>query len=204
MPKPFNAEEKASIRARLLKEASQRFATLGLQKTSVEELARAAGISKGAFYVFYESKEALFMEIMELVEQDFRRELLEKLQEPGPTPRARLVALLGHAFRRWKDFPTMQFLASNEYDQLMRRVPEAIFKQHRQADDEFMAELIERCREVGIDIQISPVEMRRLSYALVLASFHQSDPLPLIEEGTLDLLIELFAAYALGEVESTS
>ncbi len=200
MPKAFKPDEKEAIRTRLVEEGSQRFATLGLQKTSVEELARACGISKGAFYGFFESKEALFLVVMELVEKRFRQELLEKLSEPGPTPRARLVALLGHAFQRWKDIPTMQFLALSEYDQLMRRMPVDIFEEHKKADNEFMAELIERCRGAGIPIQISAVEMRQLSYALVLTSLHESGPLPLIEPGTLDLLIELFAAYSLGEI----
>jgi AcrR family transcriptional regulator len=200
MPRAFSEEEKKKIRARLLEVGGQRFASLGLQKTSVEELAQAAGISKGAFYGFFESKEALFMAVMEVVEERFRQELFEKLKEPGPSPRARLVALLTFAFHRWKELPALQFFAYQEYNQVMNRIPAAIFEEHKQADDQFMAELIERCQAVGISIRISPSELLALSYALVLTSFHESDPLPLIGSGTLDLMIELVAAYSLGEV----
>lgn len=36
----------------------------GYKKTSVDDLCKQAGISKGAFYLFFESKEALFCEVL--------------------------------------------------------------------------------------------------------------------------------------------
>ncbi len=41
----------------------------GYKKTSVDELCKQIGISKGAFYLFFESKEALFCEVLCLVQK---------------------------------------------------------------------------------------------------------------------------------------
>ena len=72
MPKAFSEHEKETIRAQLREKARKLFEKQGLKKTTVDELAQAAGISKGAFYLFYESKEELFLEILEALEADFR------------------------------------------------------------------------------------------------------------------------------------
>ncbi len=52
-------------RLRLLEAAAERFATLGFAKTAVEEIARAAGVSKGLLYVHYRSKEELFAAVLQ-------------------------------------------------------------------------------------------------------------------------------------------
>lgn len=56
MPKAFSEEEKEWIRERLLQEGEKQFSAYGLRKTNIEELADAAGISKGAFYIFFSPK----------------------------------------------------------------------------------------------------------------------------------------------------
>ncbi|GGS82958.1 TetR/AcrR family transcriptional regulator [Nonomuraea spiralis] len=60
----FTAEEKARITGLLLDTAEELFTTQGLKKTSLDELVAPAGIAKGSFYAFFESKEALYLEIM--------------------------------------------------------------------------------------------------------------------------------------------
>jgi AcrR family transcriptional regulator len=60
MPKAFSEHEKDIIRAQMREKGKDLFEKQGLKKTSVDELTAAVGISKGAFYLFYESKEELF------------------------------------------------------------------------------------------------------------------------------------------------
>ena len=54
MPKGFTEHEKELIGQRLLEQGYRLFSAYGLKKTNIEEIARAAGISKGAYYNFYE------------------------------------------------------------------------------------------------------------------------------------------------------
>jgi len=49
---------------RLLDAAAERFVDFGYDKTSVSEITRAAGVSKGAFYLEFESKDELLEELL--------------------------------------------------------------------------------------------------------------------------------------------
>jgi AcrR family transcriptional regulator len=49
----------------LLRAAEEVFAEKGVDGAKVEDIARAAGISKGAFYLHFESKEALLRQVVE-------------------------------------------------------------------------------------------------------------------------------------------
>lgn len=62
----FNNLEKEKIRAELISTARQNFVAKGLKKTSIEELTSSVGIAKSSFYAFFESKEALYLELLEL------------------------------------------------------------------------------------------------------------------------------------------
>ncbi|MEU5846021.1 TetR/AcrR family transcriptional regulator [Saccharopolyspora shandongensis] len=64
MPPAFSAEEKARITGLLMEAGHRLFTTHGLRKTSLEELVASAGIAKSSFYAFFDSKEALYLELM--------------------------------------------------------------------------------------------------------------------------------------------
>jgi AcrR family transcriptional regulator len=202
MPKAFTEHEKDVIRQQLLQNGYRLFSAHGLRKTNVEELAVAAGISKGAFYLFYPFKEALFMDVVEQVEQRFREELFRLVDLPGPSPRVRLFAVLQHAFRLVKTMPILQFLSGGDFDLLYRRVRRETFQEHIASDRAFITELIARCRNTGIPIQAQPEEIISLLYPLVVALLHEGDYGAFRLGGGVDLLLELVAAFCLGEVET--
>lgn len=60
----FDVEERDRITERLVAAAERLFAAQGLKKTSMEELTSPAGIAKSSFYAFFDSKEALYLEVM--------------------------------------------------------------------------------------------------------------------------------------------
>jgi AcrR family transcriptional regulator len=200
MPRPFTDHEKELIRKRLLQHGYKLFSAHGLAKTNVEELARAAGISKGAFYGFYESKEALFMDIIEQVELRMRQEVLAAIDLPGPTPRARLLAALKKTFALFDEMPILRVFTGTDYELLFGRIPADKLHEHLGADRVFIDELITRCRAAGIPVVIAPEQLTGLLYPLVLAILHNEDFGPQAFLGSIDLLLELIAAYCLGEV----
>ena len=61
----FTDYETEQLRMALLRETRHCAVTLGMKKTSVEQLTKAVGIAKGSFYKFYESKEMLFFAVLE-------------------------------------------------------------------------------------------------------------------------------------------
>ena len=61
----FTDEQNEQIRNDLIREAQRCGITIGMRKTSVEQLTEAVGISKGSFYKFFDSKELLFFAVLE-------------------------------------------------------------------------------------------------------------------------------------------
>ncbi len=201
MPKPFTEHEKELIGKRLLEQGYKLFSAYGLKKTNIEEIADAAGISKGAFYNFYESKEALFMDVVEQVENRVRQEILAVIDRPGPSPRARLFAVLKKAFALFETIPILQFFTGGDYDLLFRRIPAGKLQEHLASDRAFIEKLIARCHGAGIPIRAQPEQIIGLSYLLVLAILHQDDFGRNNLSGSTDVFLELVAAFCLGEVE---
>lgn len=201
MPKAFSTQERAVIQQRLIDQGVRLFSTYGLSKTSVDELAQAAGISKGAFYLFYDSKETLFMDVMEQVERRFRQEILVEVDKPGPTPRARLVAVFKKAFSMLETMPILQFTTGKDYDLLFRRIPPERLQSHFASDQDFILTLIARCQQAGIPIQAPAAQVGGLMYPLVLSILHKDEFQHASFAHSIDLFLELIAAYCLGEVE---
>jgi AcrR family transcriptional regulator len=202
MPKAFTEHEKELIGRRLVEQGYKLFSAYGLKKTTIEEIAEAARISKGAFYSFYESKEALFMDVAELAEERYRQEILAEIDAPGPSPRARLLAVFKRAFALLSTIPILQFLTGSDYDQLFRRVPAEKLQEHLASDRIFFQDLVTHCQKAGIPIRAEPEQIGSLLYPLVLAFMHQDDLGRDSVRDSIDLLLDLIAAFCLGEVES--
>lgn len=201
MPKAFTEHEKELISTRLLEQGDKIFSVYGLKKTNVEEIARAVGISKGAFYNFYPSKEALFMDIIEEVEKRTRKGILAAIDLPGPSPRARLFAVLKYAVAQFKSVPILKFLTGSDFDLLFRRVSAEKLQEHLASDRLFFDELVARCQSAGIPIRAHTDQIAALLYPLVQSFLQVDDSGQFQLGGTIDMHLELIAAFSLGEVE---
>ena len=95
MPRKFSEHEKDNIRKKLITACTDMWSKYGYKKTSVDELCQQVSISKGAFYLFYESKEALFCEVLCSIQQDIyetaTRIISEQLNKSGVLEALRYV-----------------------------------------------------------------------------------------------------------------
>ena len=84
MARSFTEREKENIKRSLREACKQSWTQYGYKKTSVDDLCKQAGISKGAFYLFFESKEALFCEVLCSMQEQIcnaASEIIEKHQD---------------------------------------------------------------------------------------------------------------------------
>jgi AcrR family transcriptional regulator len=77
MPPAFTAEEKVRITALLLETGERLFTSQGLRKTSLEELMAPTGVAKSSFYVFFNSKEDLYLELMVRQSAEVKRKVID-------------------------------------------------------------------------------------------------------------------------------
>lgn len=68
-PRPSGRMRKAERKQQLLAHAKQLFVTHGYQDTTTEKIAAAAGVSEPVLYRHFESKKALFLEVLQEIRE---------------------------------------------------------------------------------------------------------------------------------------
>lgn len=81
MPKKYSETEKTNIRRDLRRAAQRSLFHKGVRGTSVEDLVRQAAIPKATFYLFYRTKEDLYIDVLTDFRTTMQDEMLSLLQE---------------------------------------------------------------------------------------------------------------------------
>lgn len=149
MPRAHTEQERELIYARLIAAGREGFIRLGLTKLTIAEIAREAGIGKGSFYGFFDSKEALFLTIQEHDEEQFESALIEEI-EATTSGREAVVALLMASFTRLEQHPFLSLLLDPQnLRALSLRVDPQLLAEHRHNDQAFYLDLITAWQERG-------------------------------------------------------
>ncbi len=195
MPKAFSEHEKETIRAHLREKGRILFERQGIKKTSVDELAQAGGISKGAFYLFYESKEELFMEILEGLETDFRTRIFDFSSRPKRNARQLLARLFKDVLLTWDEYPLLKSFGRTEYEYLARKLPPQRLRAHANRDEEFVGEFMKKIKREGIAVKVSPRVVSNLMKSLFFVGLHREDLGTEAYLESMEILADLVARY---------
>lgn len=93
---------KAEARARIVAAASRLFVAKGYRRTTMDDVAQALGVSKGALYLYYRSKVDLLRAIQAENRSMARRWMDEALERPAG-PVASFYESLEEVFEEWAD-----------------------------------------------------------------------------------------------------
>lgn len=138
----FSEEENTKIRRSLLAEARSRALTVGMRKTSVEELTAAVGISKGSFYKYFDSKELLFFALLEELHSELYAVAKEALMANSSLAASeRATEALLAVCRRLSETGAMRFIESDA-ELILRRIPESVKAGHYHDDEAHVCELL--------------------------------------------------------------
>lgn len=142
----------------------------GLGAASVAELARAASIAKGSFYAFYASKEELFMEALESIEDGYR-ERFAKAAAGGGSPLERLRRAFTAAFRMIDEEPALRYVDAATTERLARALPPERVARHGERDAAAIARIAEDWRSEGLLAEgVGELELAGAGYAVFLVS----------------------------------
>lgn len=199
MPKAFSEHEKETIRSQMREKGKRLFEKQGLKKTSVDELAVAVSISKGAFYLFYEFKEELFLEIMEQIETEIQTSILQFAIKPKADARKNVSEMLKSFLLTWDAYPLLRNFGKSDFEYLARKIPQQRIQQHIQHDNDFTSDLLEKIKAEGIAVKVSPSMVSNLIKSLFFISLHREDLGNAAYEEAISVLAELVAGYIVGE-----
>lgn len=92
-PATKKEQREASVEG-LLAAALNLFVTQGYRHTSVEQIAEAAGLTKGAVYFYFRNKEALLLVLLDRVESVVVDDMIRGVSAAGPDADAKMVAFV--------------------------------------------------------------------------------------------------------------
>lgn len=186
--KGFTSREREKIQEDLIKKGKEFFGQYGIKKTSVEDLTKSVGISKGAFYSFYQSKEELFFVILEQYESEFRNSLLEEAFQPGISPKESLKRFLKKALVMMEENPVFDKFRKEELNQMIRKLPDEKLKKHFGEEDDFFLDFVEKQKQRGILKEYNSKAISGVFKAIFVVNMNKDG----FEEESYDEMIDLF------------
>jgi AcrR family transcriptional regulator len=192
MATAFTETEKEQIRNRLLEAAADCLGRFGVKKTTVDQLVQMAGISKGAFYQFYPSKEVLFFRVLE----DFQGSLLEEgaRDEASARDANAFTDYIFQLYQQVRHSFMMNLIQTGELELLMRKIPEEELARHHAFDERFAEKLFQDFSIKG-DVDVAAASLR----AIFLSMIHVKEVGDEHFDQALKLLIHGLALQVIGE-----
>jgi AcrR family transcriptional regulator len=137
-------------RARLVEAGKEIFEESGFLEARISDIAERAGLSHGSFYHYFDSKEQIFREVAEVVEERLSEPMFTIVLAHGSTdtPRERLRRALRAHLESYRDEAKIMGVIEQmaRYDERVRAVRQARQKKHQRD----MAESIRRMQQRGI------------------------------------------------------
>jgi AcrR family transcriptional regulator len=187
MSKAFSENEKALIVEKLRTGAMDCMRNYGIRKTSVDELVRIAGISKGAFYLFYSSKEILFFEVITLAQNKIQSELIQKIQSiSGKLNESVVSEILYDLFMEIGQSFLLSVMKNGDFEYLERKLPANVLAAHQLDDDAVFKQFCQLLPNV--DTEKAGLFSATLR-AIVLTMFHKQSIGNEVYDDVLKILI---------------
>lgn len=168
MATAFTSEEKEVIRKKLHKVAKECLQRYGVKKTTVDQMAAMADISKGSFYNFYSSKEMLFFAVLEEYQIDVMDRLTEQLGMEAKIDTNRLVQLLYDFYQDFRYSFMYTIFKNHEMELLVRKLPKEAITNHHLIDDRMVKKIVSRINiRENISVEIVSALFRTIAMTIL-------------------------------------
>lgn len=199
MPRGFSRQEQEAIRERLLVEGRRLIERYGLSRTTVDDLARAAGIAKGSFYKFFRSKELLCMELMEQEELRIKAAILAAARD-RPDARSAYRAVMQSIPQLMRDHSLVTSMRdSGDVALLARAVGADRLAEHFRADIETTRTFLEVLREKGADCRVDVEVFAGLMRGVVMMMMHEEEIGQQVAQPAFELLVSYIEDGLIGK-----
>ena len=168
MATAFTTEEKEVIRKKLHKVAKECLQRYGVKKTTVDQMAALADISKGSFYNFYFSKEMLFFAVLEEYQIDVMNRLTEQLGMETKIDTNRLVQLLYDFYQDFRYSFMYTIFKNHEMELLVRKLPKEAITNHHLIDDRMVKKIVSRINiRENVSVEIVSALFRTIAMTIL-------------------------------------
>lgn len=164
-PRRSREEQRAQTRADLLTAAAEVFARHGYHATSVDMVAEAAGYTKGAVYSNFDSKEDLFLALLEARVEDTLNSVQDVMDTSAPEDRPAAFARRRDEISQWTP---QWFLLEAEFELYAARNPDVrdrVAERQRKTRRAIEAALQQHITDLGLQPAFPVEQLARLIVA---------------------------------------
>lgn len=172
----FTDEKRERVRESLRDVGREFFARYGIRKTTISELTDAAGIGKGTFYQFYDSKEELYVDILAQYREEAVPRFLKNSFEAHDDPEEAIVTFLELSMDEIESDPFIQqIIAEDELDMLQAEHLKEELETGRERDIAYILPYIEEWYADGRVIGPDPETIVDVLDAVTYLTLHKED-----------------------------
>ncbi|AZO94527.1 TetR/AcrR family transcriptional regulator [Halocella sp. SP3-1] len=192
MPRHFSTQEQKIIRNKLIEKGKELIAIFGLKKTTISDLTKAVGISKGSFYNFFASKEELLFTIFKLEGNKLRKKISQEILNSSRDAAKSIKELIKLILKEMDDNPIInRIYNSDDLNYVYQKLSQEQWKENRELSVDALIPVIEIWQKEGRIIEKDPELIISVIRAVVFISLHKKEIGEEIYPETIDLLIDI-------------
>lgn len=172
----FSDEERDRIRANLLATAREQFSQFGLEKTTVDDLTEDVAIGRSTFYRFYDSKEDLYLDVLEAEGERVAQRMAAEGVVEGDDPATVVTGFLSFIFEEIETNPLLRaVIVEDELDRLRDHHSENEREAERDADVAAIRAFMDPFVDAGRVHADDPELVARAIAAIPYLALHEAD-----------------------------
>lgn len=200
----FTEEKRDRVRESLRENGRELFARYGIRKTAITELTEPAGIGKGTFYQFYDSKEDLYVDILIQDREEIVPRILNESFEAHDDPQEAISAFLTLGMDEIESNPFFRkIIVEDELDELRAHHTEENRKPGDKHDTAYILPYIEEWYAEGRISGPNPETIVDVLNAVAYLTLHMEDIGEDRYPAVRDTLIAAVAAELTDEINGT-
>jgi AcrR family transcriptional regulator len=200
----FSDEERDRIRRDLHEAGRRLFSQYGLSKTTIADLTDEVGIGTSTFYRFFDSKEDLYLSVLEAEGEAVRRRLEAEgiLDAAEGDPQAAVESFLTFIFEEIETNPLVRrLIVEGELDRLRDHRSEAAREADRRAEVAVIRSIVDPFLETGEIRGEDPELVARAIGAIPYLTLHEEDIGPDRYPEVRSFVVETFARGLVADPE---
>ena len=150
----FTENEREEIESNLIQIAQDTLKTTSWKKIKVEDLARSANISKGAFYHFYSSKEELFYEVMCKTHDEIYGKAMKCLYKKNMTPNEKITQAIMQSIEALQASGLWDFWA-NDASSILSKIDSSRLIEQKKRQEKVFRLFFETCGTLKVSEELA-------------------------------------------------
>ncbi|WP_326907229.1 TetR/AcrR family transcriptional regulator [Sedimentibacter sp. MB31-C6] len=168
MATAFSDNEKELIIKKLDEISQECLLKYGVKKTTVDQIVKMAGISKGSFYNFYSSKEILFFKVLEEYQKSIISELVSKLKTEDNIGVDKFTEMIYELYQNVRQSFIMNIIQNQEFEYLIRKLPKELLINHHSLDDLFSNKIFSNIKSKDdINMNVVTASLRAIFLSMI-------------------------------------